>query len=215
MDQRQIQRLEVLQMSAAEMRDYLQELSQENPVVDLNEPDTPTDPEPVDRQLQHLRWLADNDHQNQYYQALDEYEDDPIARIGVSNGLEETLPQLLVGRWIASVWTVERPRPSAFCLCVWIRMDISTWIWMSWPRTRECRREKYLQCHRGVYPLSWFFSRKAAGEDMGGAAARAMLRELIDGEDKACPLSDQKLCEGMLTWAVPFPGAPWPSIEMN
>ena len=37
LDQRQIQRLEVLQMGALELREYLQELSQENPVVDLNE----------------------------------------------------------------------------------------------------------------------------------------------------------------------------------
>ena len=58
-------------------------------------------------------------------------------------------------------------------------------------------REKYLQCARGVYPLSYFFSRSAtavpAGDSVGGTAARALLRQLIEQEDKAHPLSDQKL----------------------
>jgi len=62
-------------------------------------------------------------------------------------------------------------------------------------------REKYLQCPRGIYPLSYFFSRSATAvphaEGMGGTAARALLRRLIEEEDKHHPLSDQKLCEEM------------------
>jgi len=62
-------------------------------------------------------------------------------------------------------------------------------------------REKYLQCRLGVYPMHYFFSRAATTEDhnqgMGGTAARALLRQLIDRENKAVPLSDQKLCEQM------------------
>ena len=95
LDQRQIQRLEVLQMSALELQDYLQEFAQENPVVDLNDPPAPSEDAREDPHLQHLRWLVDNDRQNRYYGDLWEYEDDPIARIGVSGGLEETLPQFL------------------------------------------------------------------------------------------------------------------------
>lgn len=415
MDQRQIQRLEVLQMSAAELRDYLQELSQENPVVDLNEPAAPAEPEPEDRKLQHLRWLADNDRQNHYYQALDEYENDPIAGIGVSDGLEETLPQFIgrqvdrldldsgtaqavrflascldgdgyfrlplgdlarstgiplerLERGLAVLRTLEpagvgaenlsqclelqlqragvggpalaivrghleamarcryraiadglkvpleevllaqkairdlEPRPGAvferpeqtpyiypdvfveeqdghfvarvgrgerpaFQINGYYRellansrqpevreylrkkvqaaQDILQAIGQREDTLRRCTqaivdrqeaffrtgeqalrplrmadvadmvgvhestvsravREKYLQCHRGVYPLSWFFSRKAAGGDVGGAAARAMLRALIDGEDKARPLSDQKLCEEMARRGCPI-----------
>ena len=64
LDQRQIQRLEVLQMSALELRDYLQELSQENPVVDLIETEVSAETGREDDLLQHLRWLADNDRQN-------------------------------------------------------------------------------------------------------------------------------------------------------
>ena len=49
--------------------------------------------------------------------------------------------------------------------------------------------------------MSYFFSRAAtAGGEapaFGGTAARALLRRLIDNEDKSRPLSDQKLCELM------------------
>ena len=69
-------------------------------------------------------------------------------------------------------------------------------------------REKYLQCPRGVYPLGYFFSRRATAEEepggLGGAAARALLRRLIDGEDKSKPLSDQKLCERMAREGCPI-----------
>lgn len=68
-------------------------------------------------------------------------------------------------------------------------------------------REKYLQCPRGVFPLGFFFSRRATAEDtsasMGGTAARALLRRLIDEEDKAHPLSDQKLCDRMAQEGCP------------
>ena len=58
-------------------------------------------------------------------------------------------------------------------------------------------REKYLQCARGVYPLSFFFSREvgAAGEGTSVHQIKSRLRELVEGEDKARPLSDQKLCQ--------------------
>ena len=61
-------------------------------------------------------------------------------------------------------------------------------------------REKYLQCRQGVFPLSYFFSRSVGGEDgsaLGGSAAQTLLRQLIDGEDKSAPLSDQKLCQAL------------------
>lgn len=57
-------------------------------------------------------------------------------------------------------------------------------------------REKYLQCRMGIFPMSYFFSRSSSSSEQGGAnaAARTLLRQLIDQEDKAHPLSDQKLC---------------------
>lgn len=68
-------------------------------------------------------------------------------------------------------------------------------------------REKYLQCSRGVYPMGYFFSRSAivreAGGEVGGVAARVLLRQLVEGEDKNHPLSDQKLCEAMARSGCP------------
>lgn len=415
LDQRQIQRLEMLQMSALELRDYLQELSQENPVVDLNDPPAPSEDVREDPRLQHLRWLADTDRQNRYYQGLWEYEDDPIARIGVSGGLEETLPQFLsrqldrlrldgdaartveflascldgdgylrpplnelardsgiplplLERGLAVLRTLEPAGVGADSLsqCLALQLERAGVDGPALPIVREyleplarCRyrfiadrlgvsvdevraalktireldprpgavfdqpgqtpyvypdvfveevdghftartragerpafqingyykellansgqpevkdylrkkvqaaqdvlnaiaqrrdtllrcaqaivdrqedffrrgeqalrplrmadvadavgvhestvsravREKYLQCQRGVYPLGYFFSRGGAGEDMGAAAAKAALRRLIDGEDKAHPLSDQKLCEALAAEGCPI-----------
>ena len=62
-------------------------------------------------------------------------------------------------------------------------------------------RDKYLQCPRGLYPLSYFFSRsvggEAGGEGTSPEAAKALLLRLIREEDPASPLSDQKLCQAM------------------
>lgn len=59
-------------------------------------------------------------------------------------------------------------------------------------------RDKYIQCSVGVYPLSYFFSRGLGPAAGGGAAspdaAKALLKQLIAGEDRRKPLSDQKLC---------------------
>ncbi len=57
-------------------------------------------------------------------------------------------------------------------------------------------REKYLQCSRGLYPLSYFFSRRAGakgGDGPSGTAVRTLLQRLIREEDKSAPLSDQQL----------------------
>lgn len=60
-------------------------------------------------------------------------------------------------------------------------------------------RGKYLQCSRGIFPLSSFFSAGLAGSRQDGGVcagtAKAMLRTLVEKEDPAKPLSDQKLCD--------------------
>ena len=56
-------------------------------------------------------------------------------------------------------------------------------------------REKYLQCSRGVYPLSFFFSREGGTEGTSVHQIKERLRQLVDQENKKHPLSDQKLCE--------------------
>lgn len=73
------------------------------------------------------------------------------------------------------------------------------------PTVSRAVREKYLQCPQGLYPLSWFFSRSAGtGKGLSGTAARKLLLRLIDGEDKARPLSDRQLSESMAREGCPI-----------
>ncbi len=55
---------------------------------------------------------------------------------------------------------------------------------------------KYVQTPRGIFRLRMFFSggtKTAEGEDVAWDAVKAKLREIIDGEDKGRPLSDDLL----------------------
>ena len=56
-------------------------------------------------------------------------------------------------------------------------------------------REKYLQCTRGVFPLSFFFSREVGGAGDGSSSyqVKSTLAQLLAQEDRAHPWSDQKL----------------------
>ena len=58
--------------------------------------------------------------------------------------------------------------------------------------------EKWIQTPRGVYPLRRFFSgglESDAGEDRSWEAVKEMLREIVEGEDKARPLNDQAIAD--------------------
>ena len=60
---------------------------------------------------------------------------------------------------------------------------------------------KYVQCNFGVYELKYFFSEGVAthsGGTVSNKEVKAIIASIIDGEDKAAPLSDQKLA-AMLT----------------
>lgn len=59
---------------------------------------------------------------------------------------------------------------------------------------------KYVQTEWGVYPLKFFFSSQFTsenGEELSSRQAKALLREIIDGEDKSKPLTDEKLAAEM------------------
>lgn len=67
--QQMIQSMEILQMSTLELDNYLEKLSQENPVVELVE--TPIEKEPgiQEKLFRNLEWLSSGDRQNKaYYQ---------------------------------------------------------------------------------------------------------------------------------------------------
>jgi RNA polymerase sigma-54 factor len=60
--------------------------------------------------------------------------------------------------------------------------------------------EKFIATPRGVMPLRKFFSgglQTDGGEDMAWEAIRQALRDLIDGEDKKKPLSDDALSDAL------------------
>ena len=59
---------------------------------------------------------------------------------------------------------------------------------------------KYVQTDWGVYPLRFFFSYQftsSEGEELSSRQARAMLKEVIDSEDKSRPMTDEKLAAEM------------------
>ncbi len=85
----------LLQMNAMELEEYLQELSQENPVVELENRSRSESPVENDPLVNKLRWLESNDTQNSYYTRVEDEELDPLSRVGSAGGLEETLPQFL------------------------------------------------------------------------------------------------------------------------
>lgn len=57
-------------------------------------------------------------------------------------------------------------------------------------------KSKYLQCARGTFPLSHFFSRslQSGKGDVSAEQAKAAIQALVNQEDKKLPLSDQKIC---------------------
>ena len=91
LNQQLLQSLEMLQMSTMELEEYLRDLAQENPMVELNEDFSEMEQSRDNRLLDRLNWLEDNDQQNYYYQRVEEEEFDPLARVGHEGGLEETL----------------------------------------------------------------------------------------------------------------------------
>lgn len=69
-----------------------------------------------------------------------------------------------------------------------IQMDIST--------VSRVANSKSIQTDFGIFPLKYFFSEgisTASGEDVSSREVKTRLQELIDGENKRKPLSDDKL----------------------
>lgn len=69
-----------------------------------------------------------------------------------------------------------------------INMDIST--------VSRVANSKAIQTEFGIFPLKYFFSEGIStdsGEDVSSREVKNKLREIIDGEDKKKPLSDDKL----------------------
>ncbi|RDV82856.1 RNA polymerase factor sigma-54 [Ammonifex thiophilus] len=56
---------------------------------------------------------------------------------------------------------------------------------------------KYLQCSRGIFPLRFFFASgvSSQGQEVAAQAVKWLIKQLIEKEDPAAPLSDQAIAE--------------------
>ena len=53
----------------------------------------------------------------------------------------------------------------------------------------------FVQCRWGVVPMKSLFSHSTIARPPAGGNLRMMLRDIVEGEDRSCPLSDQKIAE--------------------
>lgn len=70
-------------------------------------------------------------------------------------------------------------------------------------------KNKFLQCQRGVYPLSYFFQRTASTDEITGAGLtpermKRRITELIEAENKQKPLSDQRIADMLELEGMPL-----------
>jgi len=76
--------------------------------------------------------------------------------------------------------------------------QIATHIGMHESTVSRVTTSKYVQTPRGVFELKYFFSSGLStdeGDDMSAKAAKEKILQLINGEDKLEPLSDQRIAE--------------------
>jgi len=77
-----------------------------------------------------------------------------------------------------------------------ILKDIATEIAMDISTVSRVASSKSVQTEFGIYPLKYFFSEGIStdtGEDVSSREVKHILKEIIDGEEKKKPLSDDKL----------------------
>lgn len=144
-----------------------------------------------------------------YYSDLAKNSDDPEVRAYLGEKLRQA-------KWLIN--TIEQRR-STLCRCVACLLriqeaffttaggnlvpmslsDIAVELGIHESTVSRALKGKYMQCPRGCYPLSYFFSRSFATADgtnsMSPDMVRTLIREMIQNEDKEKPLSDQKLCD--------------------
>lgn len=144
-----------------------------------------------------------------YYSALAETAEDTEVRAYLAEKLRQA-------KWLIS--TIEQRRKT-LCRCVACLLriqeefflsgsgklvpmslsDIAAELEVHESTVSRALKGKYLQCPRGTFPMSYFFSRSFATMDgtnsMSPDMVKALIREMIGSEDKKKPLSDQKICD--------------------
>lgn len=97
-----IQSMNILQMGIHELEDYLQEVLQENPVLELPEPEDPAPPAEEFRRK--LEWLTADDRQNSHYhiQDVDGEQGDPLASVGCFVDGETDLSRYILSQFMGT-----------------------------------------------------------------------------------------------------------------
>ena len=60
--------------------------------------------------------------------------------------------------------------------------------------------EKFVECDYGIYALKFFFNeggQKEDGNEISSLSIKALLQEIVDGENKKKPLTDEKIAQIM------------------
>ena len=92
-----VQSMEILQMGAQELLEYVEELAQENPVLERTDSDSRA--EEYSQLKRRLDWLESNDPQNRAYHRQDtEEESDLLERYGAAEERTETLCEHLLAQ---------------------------------------------------------------------------------------------------------------------
>lgn len=114
LSQNLIQMMEVLQMSVQELEAYLQELSLENPVIELE--DRPAEAESAREmaRARKLEWLESTDHQNKVYYREGDREEDRYLQHAACSG--ETLAEYLLSQIMTFSYTQKEREIVAFLI---------------------------------------------------------------------------------------------------
>ena len=102
LSQRMIQSVNILQMSAQELTEYIKKVAMENPLVDLEEPEQESKDQ---ERLKKLEWLANLDEQNRVYYRREYEESDANDIMNIGSRDEETLADNLLSQLIGMGYT--------------------------------------------------------------------------------------------------------------
>ena len=58
----------------------------------------------------------------------------------------------------------------------------------------RAQQNKYVDTNWGICPLKYFFVKRLNDNDASATAIKEIIKEMIDGEDKTKPLTDDRLC---------------------
>ena len=97
-----IQSMKILQMGVQDLREYITNAVQENPVLEF--PESGDTPVPRDDLTRKLEWLEANDRQNSYYHRQDTEEEntDPLANVGCFVNDEEDLRWYVLSQFMGT-----------------------------------------------------------------------------------------------------------------